>query len=657
MTWIVLALWWVVLPAAPGVAWLHWFAHLATAGIVGLLVARRVWGEARVRPSPPVVATLLAVLSLAVAVRVAPHRFPLEARWWAGLTGVAHAVLFLAAWAWAPARRADEARAEDGEPDDVAVFRRAFTVVLAGLLVAQALVVWRDAGAVERVEGGFGNPNTFGAVVAACGLALAAFGCWRRTALVALVPCAALVLATRSRGAAAAAAVTVLVLAARRDWRRVVALGALLVVALVVVPNPLWERVTAMRTEHFYSRPFLWQAALEGAAEEPLGIGPGMNLHEFPKRALDRSVPWLVHQRFAVGLTHNVFTTLTLEWGWLAGAAAVGLALWALARLWPRGPVDPLAQGATLGALVLFLELQIDGLEQNAVAFSLFLVFAAVALRRVAGAGRGPALSGRLVGATLAATCVLLLVQDGLRARRVSVMRDAQAVWDRYQLGRAGEDAVEAAVARAEEVAPREENVAVARFSFEALAHRRAVRRGAPPAELAEREARAWAAADVALARQPADRDTARLVADFAHRLLPREGAAPDDAAFVRYVHAVRTVLERDPLDVVSRRELAGELARAGDLARAEEEFDALLAVEPHDAAAWALRARWRLAAGDLEGALHASVRARECVFDCRILTAVGAPRSHAFYEDVLDKVDLAALRRRIAELRRELYL
>ena len=57
----------------------------------------------------------------------------------------------------------------------------------------------------------------------------------------------------------------------------------------------------------------------------------------------------------------------------------------------------------------------------------------------------------------------------GASARLAAEIRDAQTVWDAYQLGRADEQAVRDALARAEEVAPREENVAAARFAFEAL--------------------------------------------------------------------------------------------------------------------------------------------------------------------------------------------
>ena len=60
---------------------------------------------------------------------------------------------------------------------------------------------------------------------------------------------------------------------------------------------------------------------------------------------------------------------------------------------------------------------------------------------------------------------------------------------------------------------------------------------------------------------------------------------------------------------------------------------------------------------GRPEEALYACVRAREAIDNCRIKLAIDAPRSQEYYLDVLQRVDLAAVQREIARLRRQLYL
>jgi O-antigen ligase len=145
-----------------------------------------------------------------------------------------------------------------------------------------------------------------------------------------------------------------------------------------------------------FTRPFLWGTALEIAREHPTGLGPAMFKYVFPAHALDPERPWLLHQRHEVGLAHNVFLTLAVEWGWLAAAALLGLLAWSALRMLraPGGRRDPLRLGATLGACVLLLELQVDGIEQNQLVFTVFLLLVAAALARLPRAC-GPALPGR----------------------------------------------------------------------------------------------------------------------------------------------------------------------------------------------------------------------------------------------------------------------
>lgn len=656
MTWLLLALWWVVLPAVPEWVWLHWLVHLVVVSVLALLTARQVWAMRQVRLSVPVVATLAASASLLVAMHVSPDRFPTTERWWEGMTGLGHALFFLVALVMVPLSTADGGDETDDEVSRR--FRALLSVLLVGVLVAQVAVVLRFDLDAARIAGGLGNPNTLGALVAAFALALAGFGRWKPSVLLLLSALVVLVVLTRSRGAAASGALVLLAFTARRNWRWVVGLGALLGVALVTIPNPLWERMAQLETEHYYSRPFLWHAALQNIAEHPLGIGPAMNRYVFPLQAFDPVLPWLLHQRHAVGLTHNVFLTLTLEWGWLAGAAGLGLALWTLRRIWPRLPPDPLRQGATLGALVLFCELQIDGLEQNAVVFSMFLLFTAIAIRRAAGAGRGPVVPGRVAAVLLVAAGLGLVSQAVVRTGRVAALHDVQVAWRGYQAGQVEEADVRAALDRAEGRAAAEEVLSEVRFQFETRVFLRALRSGAGPGpgerDLALLEDNAWTAARQARERNPADPGLAKAIADFAYRVVTEANGDDEDRA--RYFEAMRRLLAVDPLDVTARRQLAREYASDQQLELMEATFDELFDIEPDDAASWVLRGRYRMLDGDLEGALYAYVRAQEAVFNCRVKAAVPAPRSREYFVEVLRLVDLNAVRRRIAELRRELY-
>ncbi len=678
MMWALLAAWWVLVPALPELAWVQWFAHLAVVGALALSIGPRLWRAEGALSRVPLVATAVALLSLSVAMHAAPDRFPVMERWWAGMTGVAHGLFFLCVLAATPG------------PHDVErsrSFSRGLCFVLLAVLAAQVLTIVRvdlpqEAG---RLAGGLGNPNMLGAFVAAAGLALAALGRWRPRWMLLLGGVVTVVLMTRSRGAAAALAAAVFVFLLRRNWRWVLGLGVVLGVGLVTIPNPLWERVMQLEAAHTFSRPFLWRAAWANILENPWGIGPGMNRYLFPLRAFDPEFPWLVHQRHAVGLTHNVFLTLALEWGWLAGLAGVSLALSVGRKLWRGGAADPLRQGATLGALVLFFELQIDGLEQNAVAFSLFLAFVAMALRRcvASAAGRGDRRGeggpiagrqgaggrGRWVAAAVVILGLGLLFQDARRVARVAAIREAQAVFEAYVAGELQEAEMRVALEAAGEAAPGSENLAVASFEFEALALRRATSMKEEAASLESRAAQAWAAADRAREIQPADAELFRSVADFAYRRLApveRTGERPGSvlpavssrqAAQERYTDSLGRLLRLDPFDVGALRQLAQEYGRSGQYEPMEATFERLFAIEPDDAAAWALRGRFRVLADRPEQALYAYVRAQESVFNCRLKVSVGAPRSQLYYAAVLKQAQLAVIRRRIAELRRALFL
>jgi tetratricopeptide (TPR) repeat protein len=254
----------------------------------------------------------------------------------------------------------------------------------------------------------------------------------------------------------------------------------------------------------------------------------------------------------------------------------------------------------------------------------------------------------------LAAAALSLLSQVAVRTQRVVAVQAAQEAWHAYQAGQADEGEVRASLKRAEEVASAEESLAEVRFSFEARVYRGALQTGAEAEELDWQERRVWAAAEAARLLNPADSRLERTIADHAYRVLTQ--AKGGGEARRRYFTSMRRLLELDPLDVTSRRQLAREYAGEGQYELMEAAFDSLFAIEPDDAAAWVLRGRYRLLHGDTEGALYAYVRAQEAVFNCRVKASVDAPRSQQYFDSVLRLVDLQAVRRRIAELRREAY-
>ncbi|MHC5212075.1 MAG: O-antigen ligase family protein [Planctomycetota bacterium] len=651
MIWALLFLWLAVFPIAGWHSGLAWQAHVATSCLLGLLVVPRLWRRAAVPKQATGWAVGYAVVSLGLALVTAPADWPAREMQWAALTGLAHAGFFLFCLQLlpsvdAPARDAQRARLWLG-------------VLLVAILLGQAgWVLFGPApdGDPPRPSGTLGNPNALATVVAACGLALFGLLRQRPAALALALPLVPLVLVTRSRGAVLAAGLTLLLLVVRqRRWRLLLA-GVAAAALLLVVPNPLRERVLALQSEDVFSRPFLWGAALESISEHPTGIGPAMNRYVFPAHTWVPERPWLLFQRHTVGLTHNVFLTLTLEWGWLAGASLLALLVITAARL-ARRPrdEDPLRTGAALGATVMLVELQVDGLEQNPAAFSLFLLFAAVVWARLPPRARGGAgMRGRPLAVALA---LLVVAVSGVLAWRSSGLRAqelAQQALAAHADGTLDVDEVRAALRDAERGLPNELRPARMRFDFEHALARALVEADAPASEVAEAVDAAWAALDRARAANGLDpslpADGARL-AVFLYRNVERRPELLE-----RQLDLLQERLALDPLDVEGHWQLALEAQRAGRPDLVQSAAAAALRLEPDYAYAWFVLGRLHEAAGSLERALHAYVRAEEAVLNCHIKARVAHPRSRAFYVKNLEKTDLAVVRERIHALRLTLY-
>lgn len=655
-----LVAWWIVHPIVQRWVGHYGAVHMLWVAAVALVGAWGLWRRPTVRLGVPGLCTAAALVSLALATVVAePGRFPRSVQWWGAMTGLAHATFFLVMLGWAPAR---------GEhPDDVAhrlepdvqrarSTRRLLALLLVGLVAVQAGFVATQLDGPERPAGTLGNPNILGAVVVAAGLATAAAGRWRPSMMVPLAGFVVVLLLTRSRGALAAGSAVMLLLAARRSWLTVAAVGGGLVALLVLVPNPLWERILALRSEHHYGRLFFWEVALRNIAEHPLGIGVGCNRFVFPPLALDADFPWLLHQRHHVGLTHNVLLTVALEWGWLAGASALVLLAWAARRITPRHKErDALLQAAAVGAGVLFLEAQWDGLEQNTHAFSLLLFLGALAVSRAGGPAWGLRLSGRLV-ALLALSTALFLVDQAVermgRQTALAEARQAVAAWRDGQLDEGStRRALEAAAARA----PQDAEPFAERFAFESsLARRLGTAEALDEPALVEALAAAQLAIDQARQRDPASPGLVRQAADWTLAVWRRSGKDP--RLLGRYMQEMEQLLVLDPLDLEARWELAREAQRVGDMDRFEHHLARLFHYEPDDALAWYSLAIFRQLEGRKEEALYAWLRTQEALFNCRTKLSIDSPDSQAYYQRRIDGVDLERVRRAIATLRKELY-
>ena len=651
--WLVLGLLLVVHPATPGYARTMWPGYLVG---VALLVASTLVRRRLLLPRVPTVGVMLVLLSGLIAALVGAQRFAVAPMIPAFATGLAHGVLWLTALAVLP-------RVEDGE-DSSRRARVRLIAILVGVILVQGLAV---LGVVEglavsgagagRALGSLGNPNLLGATVGAAALAVAAFDRWRRRTLLLVPLVLPILLATQSRGAVAAVlAVLVVFGLRRRALPTLLAVGAG-VVLLLLVPNPLRDRLSDLDGDHAFTRPMLWSTAASTVIDHPLGIGPGNYRKVFPERAPVEGRPWLVHQRHAVGLTHNAFLTVFTEWGLLAGGVALLLTLWAARRLLARGPPDPLRQGAGLGAGVLFAEMQVNGVEQSPLGFALFLVLLAAALRRCEPTRARPGAVWPVI--SRACLIVALVGLVGWKQWSTAATADLRLAVDAY--------------ANAEDSASERPTLP----ELEALIERAAGR--APLAAEVHELAFEVHAARLAGLDLAADPEQARVVVDAAAEAMARARAlAPSDAElplklarfwirlarrtgeprFTDFYHRAMTdVLRLDPLAVTARLELAQEWWHAGRPKQCRVVFDELFAIEPDHPGAWWVLGRFEESRGRLEQALYAYVRTEEAVQNARRGKGVAHPRTQAFYDKALEGVDLNAVRRRIHVLRRELYL
>ena len=177
-----------------------------------------------------------------------------------------------------------------------------------------------------------------------------------------------LIVVTRSRGAALTFLLMLgLFTGIRRGPVRAVVLIAILALLILVIPNPLAERLDEINPHPMmHPRPFIWRVYTANLMDHPLGMGPNMGRYYFATKALEFApLEDLVFFRYLIP-PHNLFLQAGADGGWIALAGVImGLALVTRHLVRNRKGIleDPLRFGAGLGLFGLILHSQVDSLD------------------------------------------------------------------------------------------------------------------------------------------------------------------------------------------------------------------------------------------------------------------------------------------------------
>jgi O-antigen ligase len=212
-----------------------------------------------------------------------------------------------------------------------------FTVAGKFLLAAAAfelgLVLYqRFALGSPRPEGTLQNPNflaeflLYGGIAAffaVSGTRKGAFARWRYPAMLGVF--AAAVFLTRSRAAAiVAVAAWGYLLSRRYGASKSLALVALLVLGLLLVPNPLADRFRGTGDPFAYDRIVMWKAAWRIFLDHPLGVGVG-HFKYYWHLVRDPVEGGIVRYLKDTWTPHSEFLSILSELGLPGGAAFLGL--------------------------------------------------------------------------------------------------------------------------------------------------------------------------------------------------------------------------------------------------------------------------------------------------------------------------------------------
>ncbi len=194
-------------------------------------------------------------------------------------------------------------------------------MVEAGLGVSQYL--WRG---VARANGTFFNPNFLAGYLTAVAVFLVGWVCAHRVrrapilwiggaAVLSLLTAACLM--AGSRGAMLALAAGILVVFVLRDRTRGALAAGALILCLLMVPNPLIERLQAEHRANAlsYARAQIWAGSVQTMLEHPMGVGLGLYQYVYPLHPADMEGQIARYGRMAQN-AHNEYLQIGVELGW-----------------------------------------------------------------------------------------------------------------------------------------------------------------------------------------------------------------------------------------------------------------------------------------------------------------------------------------------------
>ena len=320
-------------------------------------------------------------------------------------------------------------------------------VVLVGLGEAAWTIAQRLLWHVPRPSGSFFNPNFLaGYLVVAWSMLLSGLIHRRGQsftlmfssknhavgilgALGALVVILIAILLTESRGGLLALLVaTLFIVIVRLGWRVAAACGALLIILVLMVPNPIRDRVVA---EHYqnpetYARWQMWQSAVQQMVDYPFGIGLGLYQYVHPRYAFPIEGEITRYGKTAQ-TPHNEYLQMGVEMGVVSivvfGAGVILIGQEAMKLLhrrvarWQRG----ILVGLSGGGLAILSHATIDSnLREPAIAILLILcVGLTVSVSRLVGGdsrtAREVPVRSRILWGTIATVILLVLTAEVVR--------------------------------------------------------------------------------------------------------------------------------------------------------------------------------------------------------------------------------------------------
>ena len=326
-----------------------------------------------------------------------------------------------------------------------------YALVTVAVFVGLGEAVWTIAEGlvwqVPRPSGSFFNPNFLaGYLVIAWSILLSSLihrrgqsftlvhsskkhALWGLGALGALAVILIAILLTESRGGFFALFVaTLFIMTMRLGWRVAAGCGTLLIILVLVVPNPIRARAVAEHSQNpvAYARWQMWQSAVRQMVDYPFGVGLGLYQYIHPRYAFPVEGEITRYGKTAQ-TPHNEYLQMGVEMG-VASIMAFGVGVILVGReamkllhrrlvRWQRG----LLVGLSGGGLALLSHAAIDSnLREPAIAILLILcVGLTVSAGRLVGGGsciaREVPVRSRILWGGIATAILLVLAAEVVR--------------------------------------------------------------------------------------------------------------------------------------------------------------------------------------------------------------------------------------------------